>query len=116
MGKQVIRKVESGDFKYLVIMDESIAKLGIGSYLNHGERCYYTALCDHINWDKKISPEKCGFSEDVPIYSSDIFSLPTIDECIKLGIVLRRKNKRFNLKKNEIITLIKYCFNGKTSY
>ena len=103
MEKQVVRTVKYGTIKYLAIMDESIAKLEKGSKAQYGN--HYTVLCDHTRGCKNFSPEECVFYRQLDICKNDVFCLPTVDDYIKLGVMLRLHRKRFNLKKNEIITL-----------
>lgn len=105
LEKLVIRKIIDGSTFYLAIMEESIAKLGNGKFLNYDNPHYYKVFCDHVRDCKNIRPEKCGCHNNILICSYDVFYLPTVDDYIKLGIILRRKRKRFNFKKNEIITL-----------
>ena len=105
LEKQVIRKVRYCNICYLAIMDESIANRGNGRNIEDTNG-RYTLLCSHINGnDIEIDVKHCELNENVKIYKEDMFSLPTVDEYIKLGMVLRLKRKRFNLKKNKIITL-----------
>ena len=102
MEKQVVRTIKFAALKYLAIMNESIAKLGKGSKVPDGN--HYTILCEHTRGCVYIRPEECVFHYP-EICKNDVFCLPTVDEYIKLGMVLRLKRKRFNIKKNEIITL-----------
>lgn len=104
MNKQVVRKIKDGPITYLVIMDESIAKRGSGRNIECNKDYYYSILCNHIRVSEIIFNE-CSFSEHSIICPSDVFYLPTVDEYIKLGMILRHHRRRFNKKKNEIITL-----------
>lgn len=105
MEKQVIRKIRYCDICYLTIMNESIANRGAGRNIKNANACY-TLLCNHINGNgNEIDFNKCELNEKVRIYEEDMFDLPTVDEYIKLGMVLRHYRKRFNKKTNEITTL-----------
>ena len=103
MGKRVIRAVKYGNSKYLVIMDESIARLGNASKLQRSKNHLYEILCSHVRNNSEISFNKCSLNHYALINKNDVFYLPTVDEYIKLSMVLKRYHRRFNLKKNEMI-------------
>lgn len=105
MERKVIRTVKYREFKYIAIMDESIAKLENASKLQRSSNNIYQVLCSHVRNNSELSFNKCALNPYSLINRKDVFYLPTVDEYIKLGIVLRRYRRRFNKKKNEIITL-----------
>ena len=103
LEKQVIRKVRYCNICYLAIMDESIANRGNGRNIEDTNG-RYTLLCSHINGnDIEIDVKHCELNENVKIYKEDMFSLPTVDEYIKLGMVLRCSHIRFSKKTNKLL-------------
>ena len=97
----VIRIVKFRTSKYLAIMEETLANMECPPekyYFQH-----YNILCDHILYDKEVPLEHISISKDAEMCQEDTFTKPTMDEYIKLGILLRYNHKRFNKKKSLII-------------
>ena len=55
--------------------------------------------------DIEIDVKHCELNENVKIYKEDMFSLPTVDEYIKLGMVLRCSHIRFSKKTNKLLII-----------
>lgn len=107
LEKQVIRKVVFDCFCYLAIMDETIAKRRSGKKaLLKNNNYRYKLLCTISRGDnKKLKIGECEINYNIPIRGEDIFSLPTVDDYIKLEMILRHNHIRFNKKTNAILKI-----------
>ena len=109
MKQLVIRNVTDKCNQYIAIMDKSIADFENAKDLFKTAilPIEYEIFCSHMYGDKELKTENCVLNRCAHISPNDIFNIPTVDEYIKLGMILLSHNMRFNKKKNKIIKIEK---------